>query len=70
MAVQKSRKSRARRGMRRSHDRVWTPTLSTDPTTGESHYRHHMTATGFYKGRQVVDLTPVVEEDEEETAQG
>jgi len=56
--------------MRRSHDRVWTPTLSTDPTTGESHYRHHMTATGFYKGRQVVDLTPVVEEDEEETAQG
>ena len=66
MAVQKSRKSRARRGMRRSHDRVWTPTLSTDQTTGETHYRHHISATGYYKGKQVIDLNPVVQEEAHE----
>jgi len=43
MAVQKSRKTPSRRGMRRSHDRLGSPTLSTDPTTGELHRRHHVT---------------------------
>lgn len=55
MAVQKSRKTPSRRGMRRSHDAISMPTLSTDPTTGEIHRRHHITAEGFYKGRRVVD---------------
>ena len=50
MAVQKSKKSRARRGMRRSHDALKGPTLSVDPTTGETHIRHHVTADGYYKG--------------------
>jgi len=30
MAVQKSKKSRARRGMRRSHDAISGPTLTVD----------------------------------------
>jgi large subunit ribosomal protein L32 len=55
MAVQKSRKTPSRRGMRRSHDAITMPTLSTDPTTGEIHRRHHITAEGFYKGRRVVE---------------
>lgn len=55
MAVQKSRKSRARRGMRRAHDALTAPTLSVDATSGEKHRRHHMTADGFYRGRKVVD---------------
>ncbi len=55
MAVQKSRKTPSRRGMRRSHDRLSGPTLSTDPTTGELHRRHHVTKDGFYKGQQVVE---------------
>ncbi|HRF87694.1 MAG: 50S ribosomal protein L32 [Cellvibrionales bacterium] len=55
MAVQKSRKSRSRRGMRRSHDALTTSTLSVDAVTGEKHRRHHMTADGFYRGRKVVD---------------
>lgn len=55
MAVQQNRKTRSRRGMRRSHDALAEPTLSTDPTTGEKHRRHHVTADGFYKGRKVVD---------------
>lgn len=54
MAVQKNRKTRSKRNMRRSHDSLTGPTLSTDQTTGERHLRHHMTADGFYRGRQVV----------------
>ena len=54
MAVQKSKKSRSRRGMRRSHDSLTAETLSTEPTTGETHLRHHVSADGFYRGEQVV----------------
>lgn len=54
MAVQQRRKTRSRRGMRRAHDALRTPALSIDPTTGETHLRHHMTADGFYRGRQVI----------------
>ena len=54
MAVQKSRKSRSRRGMRRAHDALSGPTLSVDATTGETHRRHHVTEQGFYRGQQVV----------------
>lgn len=54
MAVQKSKKSRSRRDMRRSHDALGNPTLSVDQATGETHRRHHISADGFYRGRQVV----------------
>ena len=56
MAVQKSKKSRSRRGMRRSHDAISAPTLSEDQLTGDLHRRHHVTANGFYKGRNVLNL--------------
>ncbi len=55
MAVQKSKKTRSRRGMRRSHDALSAPALSVDPTSGETHYRHHVTADGFYRGKKVID---------------
>lgn len=55
MAVQKSKKTRSKRGMRRSHDALTGATLSVDPTSGEKHFRHHVTADGFYKGRKVVE---------------
>ena len=57
MAVQKNRKTRSKRGMRRSHDAVDTNTiaLSTDATTGETHRRHHVSADGFYRGKKVVE---------------
>ena len=54
MAVQKSKVTRSRRGQRRSHDALSTPTLSVEQTTGELHRRHHVSADGFYRGRQVV----------------
>ena len=56
MAVQKSTVTRSRRNMRRSHDSLSGPTLSTDKSTGEIHRRHHVTADGFYKGKKVLDL--------------
>jgi len=54
MAVQKSKKSRSKRGMRRAHDALSGPTLSMDSTTGEVHRRHHITKEGFYRGEQVI----------------
>ncbi len=54
MAVQKSRKTPSRRGMRRSHDAISAETISVDPTSGETHLRHNVTADGFYRGRKVV----------------
>ena len=65
MAVQKSRKTPSRRGMRRSHDALKAPTLSIDPSTGETHLRHNLTPEGYYKGRKVIDQ-PVVEFEDEE----
>ncbi|HBH36414.1 MAG TPA: 50S ribosomal protein L32 [Gammaproteobacteria bacterium] len=55
MAVQKSRKTPSKRGMRRSHDSLKNETLSVDQTSGETHLRHHVTADGFYRGRKVID---------------
>jgi len=55
MAVQKSRKTPSTRGMRRSHDALTAPTLSVDPTSGETHLRHHVSPEGYYRGRKVVD---------------
>lgn len=55
MAVQQNKKSRSRRDMRRSHDALGNPTLSVDATTGETHRRHHVSADGFYRGRQVIE---------------
>lgn len=54
MAVQKNRKTRSRRGMRRSHDALGTSTLSVDEGSGETHRRHHVTMDGFYRGKKVV----------------
>lgn len=57
MAVQKSRKSRSTRGHRRAHDALTGPALSVDPTSGETHLRHHVTADGYYRGKKVIDKT-------------
>jgi len=61
MAVQKSRVTPRRRGNRRSHDSLKKPAVSVEPTTGESHLRHHVSPDGFYRGRKVID-TPEEED--------
>lgn len=55
MAVQQNRKTPSKRGMRRSHDALSSSALSIEPTTGETHLRHHVSPDGFYRGRKVVD---------------
>lgn len=55
MAVQKSKKSNARRGTRRAHDALSTPALSIESNTGEVHRRHHISADGYYRGRKVLE---------------
>ncbi len=64
MAVQKSKKTPSRRGMRRSHDSLSAPTLSVEPTTGETHRRHHVSPEGYYKGKKVIERSvPEFDED-------
>ena len=46
MAVQQNKKSTNKRG---NH-----PPLAVEPTTGEVHRRHHISATGFYRGKKVI----------------
>ena len=62
MAVQKSKKSPSRRNMRRSHDGLSNAAIAIEKTTGEtsivrrtSIVRHHVSATGFYKGKKVIE---------------
>lgn len=54
MAVQQNRKTPSKRGMRRAHDALRTPTLSVEPSTGETHRRHHISPDGYYRGRKVL----------------
>ena len=69
MAVQKSKKTRSRVGMRRSHDALSSNSLSTDQVSGEKHLRHNMSSDGFYKGRLIKDLKKKEKESEEEIQQ-
>ncbi len=64
MAVQKSRKTPSRRGMRRSHDKLKNPALSVDPTTGETHLRHRVSPDGFYRGEQVIAQPELAHDDD------
>lgn len=61
MAVQKNRKTPSKRGMRRSHDGLTKPALSTEPVSGELHRRHHISPDGFYRGKRVVRAEEVEE---------
>jgi len=54
MAVQQNKKSPSKRGMHRSHNAVAAPGTAIEPTTGETHLRHHISPTGFYRGRKVL----------------
>ncbi len=63
MAVQKSKKSVSRRGMRRSHDALSAETLSIEPNSGETHRRHHVSANGYYRGNKVVENKEDLDQD-------
>ncbi|CAL4321233.1 50S ribosomal protein L32 [Buchnera aphidicola] len=57
MAVQKSKPTRSKRGMRRSHDSIKNSTLiSFEKLSKEYHVRHHITKKGFYRGKKYLFL--------------
>jgi|TARA_R110002096_G_scaffold114085_4_gene247825 large subunit ribosomal protein L32 len=64
MAVQQNRKTPSKRGMRRAHDALKAETLSIEPTTGETHRRHHISPDGYYRGRQVIKQDEVDEDED------
>ncbi|HAT52865.1 MAG: 50S ribosomal protein L32 [Betaproteobacteria bacterium] len=54
MAVQKTKVSPSRRNMRRAHDSLSSPAMAVEPSTGETHLRHHISPNGFYRGKKVI----------------
>ena len=54
MAVQQNKKSPSKRGMHRAHDHLKGPALGIEPVTGEAHLRHHISPSGYYRGKKVV----------------
>ena len=54
MAVQKTKVSPSRRNMRRAHDSLSRPAIAVEPSTGETHLRHHISQNGFYRGKKVI----------------
>ncbi len=65
MAVQKSRVTRSKRGMRRAHDAISGSALSIDQMTGEVHRRHHIAKDGYYKGQQIIEVVTSTKEKED-----
>ena len=53
MAVQQNKKSPSKRGMHRAHDFLTNPALAVEPSTGEPHLRHHVSSSGYYRGKKV-----------------
>lgn len=60
MAHPKRRSSQQRGAKRRTHYKATAATYSIDPTTGESHLRHHghwSEGKLYYRGQVVLDNT-------------
>lgn len=56
MAVQKSKKSKSKRGMRRSHDSLKLQRTVIDKESGVEFLYHHISPCGFYKGKKIIDI--------------
>jgi len=56
MAVPKRKKSKSKRGKRRTHQKAAAPNLSSCPECGEATLPHHACPScGSYKGRTVIE---------------
>lgn len=55
MPMPKSKVSRSKKGMRRSHDALKTPSASKCSNCGAYHKPHHLCLScGYYNGKEVV----------------
>lgn len=61
MAVPQRRRTPSTRGMRRMHDKLAKPAVSIEPTTGETHQRHHISPDGYYRGKKVIETAEPAE---------
>jgi large subunit ribosomal protein L32 len=60
MAVPKSKISKSRRNMRRSHDGLSASALNECKNCGEMKRPHHVCAAcGYYDGREVTETTSI-----------
>ena len=60
MAVPKSKISKSRRNMRRSHDALFTVAHTECANCGEIKRPHHVCAScGYYDGREVTEVASV-----------
>ena len=66
MAVPKKKTTKSRRDKRRAHDALNAANIVENQTTGELTLPHHISADGYYRGRQVIiPRDEEIEEDEE-----
>ncbi|HFL8819532.1 MAG TPA: 50S ribosomal protein L32 [Candidatus Azoamicus sp. OHIO2] len=57
MAVQKSKKSRAKRNSRRNTSDIFKlPCLVTNKELNEVHIRHFITKSGWYKNKKILNV--------------
>ncbi|MCD4763326.1 MAG: 50S ribosomal protein L32 [Desulfobacterales bacterium] len=57
MPVPKRKKSKSKRGQRRSHIKAAAPNLTSCPQCGETKLSHHVChSCGTYKGRTVIEI--------------
>ncbi|WP_282802380.1 50S ribosomal protein L32 [Secundilactobacillus kimchicus] len=55
MAVPARRTSKTKKNKRRAHQKLSAPAIHWDPKQGEYILSHHVSPTGFYNGKQVLD---------------
>lgn len=55
MAVQQNKSTRSKRGMRRAHHALSLNVISIDQKFGEIHRRHHLTVSGVYRSRKMIE---------------
>ncbi|RMD46800.1 MAG: 50S ribosomal protein L32 [Alphaproteobacteria bacterium] len=66
MAVQQNKVTRAKRGMRRSHDALTPANPNECPNCGELKRPHHVCPScGHYRDREVIALAEEVDLDED-----
>ncbi len=66
MAVQQNKVTPSRRNKRRSHDALRMVSHHECPECGELKLPHHICAhCGSYRGREVVDMAEIIDEDDD-----
>lgn len=55
MAVPARKTSKAKKNLRRTHQKVSKPEISYDETIGEYRRSHRVSLNGYYKGKKVID---------------